>query len=328
MKTKRSLLVAAVAVILLLTGNAAESFWIGGAEGTWNTAENWDPVGVPNVKDSVAVFTNAATITMSGAFCEIHARGGDLTINHTYRVTVVGNLKNEVVVDVADGNTVTFTIKENIFYGRRGLTFVKSGGGRLNVPSGLGWKTDSTSNIYKDIDIRGGTLYVTNGKDRGLRTVDGYVHIADGATFLQGDGVNAIQSDTVVEIDEGGTLDCNNKQFTIRGIIGSGTVAGFGQSVYAVTLRGEGREKGSQGVFSGNIASGSVKMASTNGYQFVIRSPGTTYADVQTWNAYIQDAKDSDTGFKKDGCGSLRIDNYVVCSGPVVMSAGKIDFVA
>jgi hypothetical protein len=107
MKTKRSLLVAAVAVMLLLTGNAAESFWIGGAEGTWNTAENWDPVGVPNVKDSIAVFTNAATITMSGAFCEIHARGGDLTINHTYRVSVVGNSKNEAVVDVADGYTVT-----------------------------------------------------------------------------------------------------------------------------------------------------------------------------------------------------------------------------
>ena len=110
MKTKRFLLVAAVAVMLLLTGNAAESFWIGGAEGTWNTAENWDPVGVPNVKDSVAVFTNAATITMSGktvSFCEIHARGGDLTINHTYRVTVVGNSKNEAVVDVADGYTVT-----------------------------------------------------------------------------------------------------------------------------------------------------------------------------------------------------------------------------
>ena len=69
-------------------------------------------------------------------------------------------------------------------------------------------------------------------------------------------------------------------------------------------------------------------MASTNGYQFVIRSPGTTYADVQTWNAYIQDAEESDTGFKKDGYGTLRIDNYVVCSGPVVMSAGKIDFVA
>ena len=331
MKTKRSLLVAAVAVMLLLTGNAAESFWIGGAEGSWNAAENWDPAGVPNVKDSVAVFTNAATITMSGktvSFCEIHARGGDLTINHTYRVSVVGNSKNEAVVDVADGYTVTFTIEGNIFYGRRSLTFVKSGGGRLNLPSGLGWATDSTNNIYKDIDIRGGVLYVADGNSRGLRTVDGYVHIADGATFLQGDGVNALYNNVVAEIDEGGTLDCNNKQFTIRGIIGSGTVKGLGQSTYPVTLRGEGREKGSQGVFSGNIASGSVKMASTNGYQFVIRSPGTTYADVQTWNAYIQDAEESDTGFKKDGYGTLRIDNYVVCSGPVVMSAGKIDFVA
>lgn len=327
-KIMRTVVVAAGTLMLLAAGNAAESFWIGGAEGKWNTAENWDPVGVPNVKDSVAVFTNAATISMSGAFCEIHARGGDLTINHTYRVTVVGNSKNEVVVDVADGYTVTFTITGNIFYGRRSLTFVKSGGGRLNLPSGLGWDTDSTNNIYKDIDIRGGVLYVADGNSRGLRTVDGYVHIANGATFLQGDGANALRDNTVVEIDEGGTLNCNNKQFKLRGIIGSGTVKGLGQSTYPVTLRGEGREKGSQGVFSGNIASGSVMMASTNGCQFVIRSPGTTYADVQTWNAYIQDAEESDTGFKKDGCGSLRIDNYVVSSGPVVMSAGKIDFVA
>ena len=327
-KIMRTVVVAAGTLMLLAAGNAAESFWIGGAEGKWNTAENWDPVGVPNVKDSVAVFTNAATISMSGAFCEIHARGGDLTINHTYRVTVVGNSKNEVVVDVADGYTVTFTITGNIFYGRRSLTFVKSGGGRLNLPSGLGWDTDSTNNIYKDIDIRGGVLYVADGNSRGLRTVDGYVHIANGATFLQGDGANALRDNTVVEIDEGGTLNCNNKQFKLRGIIGSGTVKGLGQSTYPVTLRGEGREKGSQGVFSGNIASGSVKMASTNGYQFVIRSPGTTYADVQTWDAYIQDAEESDTGFKKDGYGTLRIGNYVVSSGPVVMSAGKIDFVA
>jgi hypothetical protein len=269
--------VVAVAAMMVVAADAAESFWIGGAEGKFNVAENWDPVGVPNVKDSVAVFTNAATITMSGAFCEIHARGGDLTINHTYRVSVVGNSKNEAVVDVADGYTVTFTIEGNIFYGRRSLTFVKSGGGRLNLPSGLGWDTDSTNNIYKDIDIRGGVLYVADGTSRGLRTVDGYVHIADGATFLQGkDGVNAIRPNTVVEIDEGGTLDCQGKQFTFRGIVGDGTVRNLGLSVYASTLRGEGRARGSQGVFSGTMVESSVKMASTNGCQFVIRVVSNT----------------------------------------------------
>ena len=327
MKIKRIMI--AVAVMMVVAADAAESFWIGGAEGNFNVAENWDPVGVPNVKDSVAVFTNAATVTMSGAFCEIHARGGDLTIDHTYRVSVVGNSKNEVVVDVSDGYAVTFKISGNIFYGRRALTFVKSGGGRLNLPSGLGWDTDSANNIYKDIDIRGGMLYVADGNSRGLRTVDGYVHIADGATFLQGkDGVNAIRPNTVVEIDEGGTLDCQGKQFTFRGIVGDGTVRNLGLSVYASTLRGEGRAKGSQGVFSGTMVESSVKMASTNGYQFVIRSPGATYADVQTWNAYIQDAGANDTGFRKEGCGCLRLCQYVVCSGPVVMKAGKIDFVA
>ena len=106
MKIKRIMIAVAV-MMVAVAAKAAESFWIGGAEGKFNVAENWDPVGVPNVKDSVAVFTNAATVTMSGAFCEIHARGGDLTINHTYRVTVVGNSKNEAVVDVADGYTVT-----------------------------------------------------------------------------------------------------------------------------------------------------------------------------------------------------------------------------
>ena len=326
---KKRLIFVAVAIMMVAVVNAAESFWIGGAEGQFNVAENWDPVGVPNVANAVAVFTNAATVSMNGAFCEIHARGGDLTINHTYRVTVVGNSKNEVVVDVADGYTITFNIKEDIFYGNRALTFVKSGNGRLNLPNGLGWDTDSVNNIYKAIDIRDGVLFVADGSSRGLRTVDGYVHIAEGATFLQGkDGGNAISDNTVVEIKEGGTLDCQGKQFTLRGIVGAGTVTGLGVSSYAVTLRGEGRDKGSQGVFSGTMAEGSVKMASTNGCQFVIRSPGATYADVQTWNAYIQDAGAGDTGFKKEGCGCLRLGNYVLCSGPVVLGAGKIDFIA
>ena len=313
--------------LMAAAAGAAESFWIGGAEGKFNVAENWDPVGVPNVTDSVAVFTNAATVTMSGAFCEIHARGGDLTIDHTYRVSVVGNSKNEVVVDVSDGYAVTFNISDNIFYGRRALTFVKSGGGRLNLPSGLGYETDSTKDLYKDIEIRGGILYIANGDYRGLRTVDGYVHIADGATFLQGkDGVNAIRPNTVVEIDEGGTLDCQGKPFTFRGIVGDGTVRNLGLSTYASTLRGEGRARGSQGVFSGTMVESSVEMASTNGCQFVIHSPGATYADVQTWNAYIQDAGADDTGFRKEGCGCLRFGKYVVCSGPIVLGAGKIDF--
>ena len=55
----RTVVVAAGTLMMLAAGNAAESFWIGGAEGSWNAAENWDPAGVPNVKDSVADNRNA-----------------------------------------------------------------------------------------------------------------------------------------------------------------------------------------------------------------------------------------------------------------------------
>lgn len=309
-----------VAFGLGITSRAAESVWIGGAEGTFDVAENWDPAGVPNVKDSVAVFTNAATVTMNGAFCEIRALGGDLTINHTYRVSVVGNSQDEVVVEVADGCVLTFTIaNSSIFYGNTKTTFVKSGAGRLNVPRCLGYGSD----IFKDVDIRGGTLYL-EANYGGLNTVDGYVHIANGATFLQG-LYNELPANNAVEIDAGGTLNYNNVgNGTLRGIYGPGTVSGLGQVSYPVTLRGEARAFGSQGVFSGTMSSGAVKMMSTNGCPFVIRSPGLTYADVQTWNAYIVDAGENDTGFEKSGCGCLKFANYVACLGPVVMRAGKI----
>ena len=41
-KIMRTVVVAAGTLMLLAAGNAAESFWIGGAEGKWNTAEKQD----------------------------------------------------------------------------------------------------------------------------------------------------------------------------------------------------------------------------------------------------------------------------------------------
>ena len=320
-KSHRGVICGAVALWMLCSvALAAPSYWIGGESGSFNTATNWDPEGVPNTKDSSAVFTNAATVSMSGAFCEIHALGGNLTINHSYRVSTVGNSQNEVVVEVGKDYTVSFNISStSLFYGQRDCTFVKSGAGRLNVPRCLGYNTD----YFKDFDIRDGTLALTENYG-GLNSVDGYVHIADGATFLQDGGFNELPTATTVEIDAGGTLNYGNVgDKTLRGIIGAGTASGLGNSSSGVSLRGEGRARGSQGVFSGTL-SGYVKMMPTNGMQMVFRSLGSSYADVQTCNVVIANGGVSDGGFCKDGPGCLVLNNSVACSGPVVMRSGKI----
>lgn len=323
-QTLQGVISGAVALSLLCSvAAAAPSYWIGGASGSFNTATNWDPEGVPNTAGSSAVFTNAATVSMSGAFCEIHALGGDLTINHSYRVSTVGNSQNEVIVEVGGGYTASFNFTgsdaTHIFYGQRDCTFVKSGAGRLNVPRCLGYNTD----YFKDFDIRDGTLALTENYG-GLNSVDGYVHIADGATFLQDGGFNELPTATTVEIDAGGTLNYNNVGgTTLRGIVGAGAASGLGNSSSGVSLRGEGRARGSQGVFSGTL-SGYVKMMPTNGMQMVFRSLGSSYADVQTCNAVIANGGVSDGGFCKDGPGCLVLNNSVACSGPIVMRSGKI----
>ena len=54
----------------------------------------WDPSGVPNVRDSVACFTNAAAVSISGGFCEVRVRGGDVALSHTYRFSGVASSAN------------------------------------------------------------------------------------------------------------------------------------------------------------------------------------------------------------------------------------------
>lgn len=60
---KKLILVGTVTVLSALTVPAANKVWIGGDEGEWNIAENWDPSGVPGEGD-VIVFDSTDPITV------------------------------------------------------------------------------------------------------------------------------------------------------------------------------------------------------------------------------------------------------------------------
>ena len=283
MNIKQIGLAITVAFGLGMTSRAAESVWIGGAEGSFNVAENWDPPVVPST--SSAVFTNAATVTMTSAdkFCEIHALGGNVTIHQTYRTYVNGNADNETIVDVADGYKLAFIIdNNNLFYGGANLTFVKDGGGELSIPRVLGWDTQP----FAAVDIRGGTLKMS-GQYGGFKLADGgYVHVANGATFAQStyDQLSA-QTLVALDIDAGGIVDCGSLSFALRGLMGSGSIKNAGKfsaTPTVATIRGEGLAPGSQGVFSGRF-SGFLKIAAgrtweLGGAQIVCPNIGLTYA--------------------------------------------------
>ena len=54
------------------TAMSANLVWVGGAEGNWNDAENWDPQQGPTNKDTV-FFDSAESITVNLAATQIFA---------------------------------------------------------------------------------------------------------------------------------------------------------------------------------------------------------------------------------------------------------------
>ena len=91
---KKLILVGTVTVLSALAVPAADKFWIGGDEGEWNIAENWDPSGVPGEGD-VIVFDSTDPITvMLGAE---QAMSGFATSNTTPCVTFKGLESGSIV---------------------------------------------------------------------------------------------------------------------------------------------------------------------------------------------------------------------------------------
>ena len=69
-----------------MAASAANLTWVGGPEGDWNTATNWDPQQVPTNKDTV-FFDSAQSITVNLGTTQIFAT---LSVSNTPCLKFVG----------------------------------------------------------------------------------------------------------------------------------------------------------------------------------------------------------------------------------------------
>ena len=278
----RAVEIVAIAISPMTTFAAAvDATWIGGPDGDWKTAANWDTEDYPSGAGSIARFTNSVTITSSGGitYCEVHVADNCAVAHNTSaNCTSAANFEGEVVFDVGEGATFTQGGSIPNIYGGNAITFVKTGKGTASFGGCIGHVGSQPSYFYKTVDVRGGTLKMTCNYGPRLTLADNYMRIRSNANFLDarmGTG-QMISNKTVVEIDEDGILDFGGKGGTLRGIIGSGSAILGGASA-TVTLRGENVAGGSQGTFTGTI-SGSVEFAPTNGMPFVVGAANTLAA--------------------------------------------------
>ena len=71
----------AASVLTAMATSAADLTWVGGSEGDWNTAANWDPQQVPTNKDTV-FFDSAQSITVNLGATQVFAT---LSVSNTPR---------------------------------------------------------------------------------------------------------------------------------------------------------------------------------------------------------------------------------------------------
>ncbi|HEY1661688.1 MAG TPA: autotransporter-associated beta strand repeat-containing protein [Verrucomicrobiae bacterium] len=139
-------LLSAIAVCLVSTGAFAQSTWNTGA-GSWNTAGNWTPSGVPNSVGAVANFnlTASAAITLDNAITI-----GGLNILQTGNfTTTIGNGTGGTLTWATSSGTPTISVAGNnasqlelnftsTMLGSQGLT-LSSSGEAIRFSSGINW---------------------------------------------------------------------------------------------------------------------------------------------------------------------------------------------
>ena len=129
---------AAIGMTAMAAG-AANLTWVGGAEGDWNTAANWDPQQVPTQNDNV-FFDSQEAITVNLAATQAH---NSLSVSNTPCLTFKGLETGSVMQvrnDSKTGLNAPIVFDENV---------------RLHFIAGKVWTNNST------IDLLGGVSCVS-----------------------------------------------------------------------------------------------------------------------------------------------------------------------
>jgi Peptidase family C25 len=200
--------------VLLIAGyaRAVDRTWANPVNGSWNTAGNWNPAGVPTAADDLTIpFAVTVSVNNGG-----NALANSLTITSGATINRPG-AGNTRVMTVTNGITVTPSSNVTISVPFTAASLTKSGSGTLTLTaqalSGAGQEVTGA------VNVTGGTL-ILNGAN--TFTTGGTVTVGTGAALTRaGAGTLAPQGGLTVN---GGTVT-----FTAGGDLNSGgpvTLAG------------------------------------------------------------------------------------------------------
>lgn len=138
------------------TAMSANLVWVGGAEGNWNDAENWDPQQIPTQNDAV-FFDSAESITVNLGAEQAH---GTLSVSNTPCLFFKGLESGSVMDARNDSKNIAAPVvfDENV---------------RLNFTAGKVWRPASTLKLLGGLS---GTSSSLEGS--GVWTVCGPVDMA------------------------------------------------------------------------------------------------------------------------------------------------------
>ena len=232
MKTMTHLVRSVIVGVLL--GLTAESFaetrvtWVGGTEGDFNVAANWDPAKVPSSEKTtvyIAVFTNSVSFSNTSSYywygggVEVSGNSTVLFSSGRYMPTTAG-LGDVHVFDIEEGSSLTFD--GSIFYGNSAIPLVKKGGGLLKT---TGWFGNSSvaGREFGLVDVQDGTIFAAKGDYRWNCVSNIVVRPSGTFKVATGGGLNQTFLPCAT-VEAGGTLDLGEKTLTLASLSGAGTV--------------------------------------------------------------------------------------------------------
>jgi len=264
---KRCIPVTFLAVVLIAAqAHAVDRTWANAVNGSWNTAANWNPAGIPTAADDLTI-PFAVTVSIDNG-------GNGLANSLTITSGATINRGGGRVMTVTGGITVTPSGNVTINVPFTAASLTKTGIGTLTL---TGLALSSGQEVSGAVDVTGGTLALNGGNPF---TTGGTVTVGAGATLARA-GAGTLSPATGLTVNggtvtfaagggliSGGAVTLNGGSMTFNGAggltaTGQTVTAGAGSSIS--TTVGASINAGSLAIDGGSVSFGGNGSLNTAG---------------------------------------------------------------